>query len=141
MVQAGRVVSDGRVCETQLGQWLTCRRGKIKKATPGACWESTRSSVQERTRVGGILHPDGSGSCASLISSCIYCMHTEADSELWVSTQIPKTQSLPSGLSRNGAQECLISEMTVQLADLCIILKLLLRIHTMVFWMEVALLP
>lgn len=95
MVRAGRVVSDGCVCETQLGQRLTCRRGEIKEATRGTCRESTRSSVQERARVGGILCSDGSGSCASLISSCINCMHAEADSELCYQHRSLKPRACP----------------------------------------------
>lgn len=42
----------------------------------------------------------------------------------------------PLGLSRNVGQESLISEMTAQSAASCLILKMILRIHNAVFWME-----
>lgn len=44
----------------------------------------------------------------------------------------------PLGLSRNVGQESLISKMTAQSADSCLILKMILRIYNAVFWMEVA---
>lgn len=76
-----------------------------------------------------------------LISGGVALPLTAADCELWVSMQNLKTLSLPSGPSRNVAQESLISEMMVQSADSCLIMKLSVRIHTAVFWMEVALEP